>query len=291
MRRDAACIFPRKNNMSKPLILIVNDDGIQSEGIASVVSSVLPLGDVVVAAPHVQQTSTGRAHVPLPDTGIIEKTEITLRDGTKYPAYAVHGTPALCTIFGAANVCERMPDLVISGINYGTNVGATLTNSGTVGAALEASGIGIPAIATSLDTTKEMLFSHGNVSDKDYFTKAAEVTAIWAKKVLDYTLKGVDPGLPEGMDPEWIRLINVNIPQGLIDTNDYCITFADPIKFYEYSGIIGRDISKPYTFDCDMVRDASRYTEGSDLHAVYVLGKVSVTPLSADLTRQVGNRF
>lgn len=275
----------------KPLILVTNDDGICSAGLSSVVSALLPLGEVVVAAPHVQQTSTGRAHIMLKDTGIIEETVITLPDGNPYKSYSVHGSPALCTIFGVANLCERIPDLVVSGINYGNNVGSTLSNSGTIGAALEASGLGIPALAVSLDTTKDLLFTKENVDDKDYFSKAGEVTYIWAKKILDYTLKGINPNLPEGVNPDWIRFINVNVPQGLKDTKGYEWTFSDPEKFYTYTNLIGRDITKPYTFDCDMLRDKEKYTPGSDLYALFVLEKVSVTPLSSDLTRQEGHRY
>ena len=108
----------------RPLILVTNDDGIHSPGLYAAASVAVKSGDVLIAAPHTQQTGMGRSFPGYPDNGVIEKIEtedmklsgeIT---GNKILAYGIHGTPALAVAHGILELAEHTPDLCISGISY-----------------------------------------------------------------------------------------------------------------------------------------------------------------------------
>ena len=107
----------------RPLILVTNDDGIHSPGLYAAASVAVKSGDVLIAAPHTQQTGMGRSFPGYPDNGVIEKIEtedmklpgeIT---GNKILAYGIHGTPALAVAHGILELAEHTPDLCISGMS------------------------------------------------------------------------------------------------------------------------------------------------------------------------------
>ncbi len=134
----------------RPLILFTNDDGIGSPGLWTVVDAFCDLGDVLVVAPREQQSGTGRS-MPVTSSGRIHKEQRTIM-GTIRDVYSVEGTPAQAVQHGVFELSDRLPALCVSGINYGENTGNGVTISGTVGAALEAASLGIPAIAVSQQT-------------------------------------------------------------------------------------------------------------------------------------------
>ena len=108
-------------------------DGIQSEGLLAAVRAAKEFGEVIVVAPAKQQTAMGPgAYRRTKDMGIIRKVDYEVE------AYAVNGSPGYCAAFGLLEILDTLPDLVISGINFGCNMGLALTCSGTLGAALEA---------------------------------------------------------------------------------------------------------------------------------------------------------
>ncbi len=122
-------------------ILVTNDDGVRSEGIRALAEALAPLGDVVTVAPAREVSAIGHAltlHQPL-------RLE-HIRDSI----YALDGTPTDCVNIAVAAVLKGLPDLVVSGINRGLNVGDDVTYSGTVAGAMEGALIGVPAIAVSL---------------------------------------------------------------------------------------------------------------------------------------------
>lgn len=273
----------------KPLILITNDDGINSEGIAMVASSVASLGDIAIVAPNIQQTSAARSQPLNDDTGIIEETLVVLPDGKKEKGYAVHGSPSFCTIFGIANVIKRKPDLLISGINLGLNVGSNVTISGTIGAALEANCLGVPSIAISVETDLESIYSHdGHKAD---FSLAGKVCTIWAKRVLDYTFYHKIPEGIKDMEPDWLKFININVPLDCKNEFDYEWTCLDSQGYYSYLGLEGRDVTKPFSRQVTTVINKDTMKENGDICALFIKKKISVTPLSADLTRTNGSGF
>jgi 5'-nucleotidase len=136
-----------------PQILVTNDDGVHSEGIRALAAALKILGDVMVVAPFQESSAIGHA--------------LTLRRPLRIEPvsegfYAVDGTPTDCVNLGVAILLKgALPDIVVSGINTGWNLGDDVTYSGTVAGALEAALLGIPAIAVSLRRTRDYRFDFG----------------------------------------------------------------------------------------------------------------------------------
>ena len=164
-----------------PLILVTNDDGVTSEGIHALAEAVQPLGDVIVVAPLQEASAIGHA-LTLRRPLRIE----TIRDGV----YGVDGTPTDCVNLACAIILKRVPDLVVSGINKGWNLGDDITYSGTVSGALEGALLGTPGIGVSLKRTPAY-----------DFRPSAEAAAKVAKAVLKH-------GLPARC------FLNINVPAG-----------------------------------------------------------------------------
>ena len=164
----------------KPLIVLTNDDGVHSPGLAAAVTALEQLGEVLVVAPLVQQSGTGRS-MPNYTSGAITAQRISVA-GRHHAGYAVDGTPAQCVQRALLVLAQRPVALVVAGINYGENVGSGITISGTVGAALEAASMGVPALAISLETAVDQHHSHSAAVD---FTVAAHFTRVMARLILD----------------------------------------------------------------------------------------------------------
>jgi 5'-nucleotidase len=167
-----------------PRILVTNDDGVHSDGIRALAAALKPLGNVTVVAPVQESSAIGHA--------------LTLRRPLRIDAvggefYAVDGTPTDCVNLGVAVLLKgELPDLVVSGINTGWNLGDDVTYSGTVAGALEAALLGIPAIAISLRRTRDYLFD---------FAPSAQAGALLAELIFRHPL-------PER------TFLNVNVPKG-----------------------------------------------------------------------------
>ncbi|GAB3566672.1 5'/3'-nucleotidase SurE [Spirosoma luteolum] len=142
---------------TKPLILVTNDDGITADGIRTLVELMQQLGTVVVVAPNSPQSGMGHA-ITIANPIRLYPSEIF--DGVA--AYECSGTPADCVKLAKHHVLkDRAPDLVVSGINHGSNTSISVLYSGTMSAAIEAALEGIPAIGFSLaDYTRKADFSH-----------------------------------------------------------------------------------------------------------------------------------
>jgi 5'-nucleotidase len=128
-------------------ILVVNDDGIDSDGIIVLADALRTLGDVTVVAPDADRSGTSHSISTKHVVTSIERRGRTVR------SFACSGTPADCVVLGVNDLCGGRPDLVVSGINRGANLADDVNYSGTVGAAVEAVVVGIPAIAVSLCTS------------------------------------------------------------------------------------------------------------------------------------------
>lgn len=164
-------------------ILLTNDDGVFADGIFFLYQELKSMGEVCVVAPAVEQSATGHA-ITLYHPLRVKK--ITRERG--YAAYAVNGTPADCVKFAVKVLMPKPPDIVVSGINMGPNVGLSVLYSGTVSAAMEGTVLGFPSIAISLGTKQGMDFRYA---------------AKFAKKLIRSVHRH---GLPEG------TLLNVNVP-------------------------------------------------------------------------------
>jgi 5'-nucleotidase len=171
---------------NKPLILVSNDDGITSKGIRNLVEVMQQIGEVVVVAPDSPQSGMGHA-ITIGNTLRLEETKIF---GDQVKAYECSGTPADCVKLAKNHVLkDRTPDLVVSGINHGSNTSISVLYSGTMSAAIEGAVEGFPSIGFSLCD-----YAH----DADF-----EHTLPYIKKIAEQVL---NTGLPK------YTTLNVNFP-------------------------------------------------------------------------------
>ncbi len=242
-----------------PRILITNDDGYSAPALAALARALRPLGEVVAFAPDHNWSAAGHTktmHKPL------RVTKDVLPDGS--PLFITTGTPSDCVGLALLGILPAWPDLVVSGINQGSNLGHDVTYSGTLAAAMEATVYGIPAIAASQDIQGD------HAGDLDF---AAVVVAMLAQRVLA-------EGLPAN------SFLNVNFPalprdqvRGIQVTRlgrriyrDVLICREDP-KGRPYYWIGGEP-------------PAGEPLPGTDIGAL-AAGYISVTPLNLDMTDQV----
>lgn len=147
--------------MKRPFLLITNDDGIHASGIKHLWEAVREFADVAIVAPHAEKSGCG---LGITWTKPLHIHPIAWETGT--PAWSINGTPADCVKMGLAVLLDRKPDMIISGVNKGSNAGRTVLYSGTIGGVIEGALKGIPGIAFSfsdLDTpplsaTKKYIF-------------------------------------------------------------------------------------------------------------------------------------
>jgi len=231
-------------------ILLSNDDGYDSEGLRSLEEALAPLATVWTVAPDQGQSAMGRAITlqrPLKVTRVAERR------------YKVNGTPSDCVNLAVNGVLPVRPDLVISGINQGANMGDDISYSGTAAAAFEAAILGIPAIAVSLATRQDC-----------HFMPAARFAAALARSVLD-------AGLPTYV------FLNVNVPDTKgADVFDYVITRQGRSR-YEKT-VTATTCPREQTYYWLGGKGVSfEDIDGSDANAVR-RGLISITPIRTDLT-------
>lgn len=229
-------------------ILVTNDDGVRAPGIAAVALALRSVGEVTVIAPADAQSGVSHA---ISITDPIYVDQVPLPGGID--ASAVTATPASCVRVALEALLERRPDLVVSGINRGYNLGMTAYVSGTVGAAREAALHGIPAIASSLASAGD-----------PHYEAAAEVT----RRVAAYVkARGLEPGV----------FLNVNVPaldgaalRGIRVTAQS--TLGGSERFEEQKTPRGR------RYFWNIYREPDRDVDGTDVSAT-AQGYAAVTPL------------
>jgi 5'/3'-nucleotidase len=230
-----------------PKILVTNDDGYFSEGIEALCSALEAVGEVTMVAPASEQSATAHSLTltrPLRARRIAERR------------YTVDGTPTDCVLLALTKILPTRPDIVVSGINHGANLGDDVSYSGTVAGALEASAFKLPGIAVSL------------VSREGDFTPAASFAAGLTARVLNEGL------LPAG------GILNVNVPAGeirgarlthlgVVSSTPEIVEGVDPRgRQYYWIGI---------------QKVSWKEDRGSDYAAIGD-GLVSITPLRTDMT-------
>lgn len=256
--------------MGKPQILLTNDDGIRSPGLWAAAEALSAVGFVTVAAPREQSSGMGRS-LPGNSDGII-KTEVMRIQDKEWSVYAVGGTPAQAVLHGILEIMPQPPDLVVSGINYGENVGTGVTISGTVGAALEAASHGIPALAMSLETDRGL---HRSYSTETDFSAAAWFAATFARLMLGKHF------------PADVDVLKVDVPATATRETRWQITRIARQRYYVAVPPKRRNWAEPGEVDyAESARLGDEY-KGSDVYALRVQHEVSVTPLSLDLTSRV----
>jgi 5'-nucleotidase len=231
-----------------PRILVTNDDGVHSDGIHALADALRAIGDVTVVAPHIEASAIGHA-LTLRRPLRVEQ----LREGV----YEVDGTPTDCVNIAFTKIFDAPPDLVVSGINKGYNLGDDVTYSGTVSGALEGALLGVPSIAVSQERTRQAYD----------FTHAAAAAA---------TIAGIV--LRERIAPQ--TFLSLNVPTGkpkgfklTVQAKRNHVTIVD-----ERIDPRGR----PYYWIEEGENDWEPH-DRSDFQAVRD-GYVSVTPLQPDLT-------
>jgi 5'-nucleotidase len=231
-----------------PRILVTNDDGVRSDGILALARALEPIGDVTIVAPLTEASAIGHA--------------LTLRRPLRLEnvgdrIYGVDGTPTDCVNIAVTKVLGGMPDLVVSGINKGYNLGDDVTYSGTVAGALEGALLGIPSLAVSLERSR----------DTFDFSQAAAAAAAVATAVLQN-------GLPTR------TLLNVNVPRK--KSRGFRITVQARRNHVTSVAEKLDPRQQPY-FWIEEGQSAWESNERSDYAAVKA-GYISITPLHPDLT-------
>ncbi|MCL0100249.1 5'/3'-nucleotidase SurE [Peptococcaceae bacterium] len=234
--------------------LVSNDDGIYADGIKALRRALERIGEVTVVAPDRERSASGHGitvHRPLRTKIIKYKNSSTL-------GYAVDGTPADCVKLGLEALLKHPPDLIISGINFGPNLGTDVLYSGTVSAAFEGVINGIPAVAVSLNTWV----------DPDY-TYAAE----FITEYIPYVLKHKPPlGV----------MLNINVPHG-IKPKGVRVTRLGSRRYIDVVDQRTDPRGRVYFWMAGEPEDIDDHDPETDLNAVKE-GYISVTPIQIDIT-------
>src|SRR6516162_7197594 len=228
-------------------ILLTNDDGIRAEGLKALEKGLAELGEITVVAPDREMSATSQSIT------IHSPRRVQVIDDHHY---AISGTPADAIILALHQLLQHKPELVVSGINPGANLGENVIYSGTVAGAMEATLHGVPAIAVSLASRTCLDFSN-----------AAAFAAQLAAKVLD-------EGLPPGV------MLNVNVPRGEVRG----------VRFTRQSQKISQNVihekkdprGRPYYWqDENIIREK---VEPDSDYAAIINHEISITPLQTDRT-------
>jgi len=249
-------------------ILLTNDDGVYSTGLKAAYKSVFNLGKVYVVAPSTQKSGVGRS------ISVFEPLRVFKVKLEDFDAYAVAGTPTDSVIIGIFSIIKKMPDLVVSGFNIGENISTdTVTTSGTVGAALEASSYGIPTIAASIQVIDEGDKFDDHREYQHDFDVAIELINRISKNI-------IKKGLPDRVD-----LLNINIPVNA--TKDTEIEITRLARKIFRTGVEERfdPRGRPYYWiNGELIRDSDI---GTDVKAVMKNNHISITPLTLDSTARI----
>jgi 5'-nucleotidase len=254
---------------ARPQILLTNDDGIKSPGLWAAAEALSRLGYVTLVAPRDQASASGRS-LPLTSDGKIQQT--TLHVGSQeWQVYSIGGSPAQTVLHAVLEIMPAPPDLVVVGINYGENLGTSITMSGTVGAAIQAADLGLPALAVSLQLIDESYLSYSQRID---FSAAAHFTGVVAKMILEQ-------GLPKGVD-----LFKLEVPASATPQTD--LRFTRLAHHPYFTPVVKRSGGWGSTGYIDYRIDpAESVAPDSDLYAVITDKVVALTPLTLDMTARV----
>jgi 5'-nucleotidase len=237
-------------------ILVTNDDGVHSDGIRALAEAMKPFGDITVVAPIQEASAIGHALT----------LRRPLRVDTVHPGvFAVDGTPTDCVNIAITHVLEHKPDLIVSGINKGWNLGDDVTYSGTVAAALEGALLGIPSIAVSTQKRRDNGYEFG---------PSAQAAAVVAQAVLQR-------GMPK------FTLLNINTPQG--SNKGFRVTVQAKRN---HITVVNERIDprgQPYYW-IEEGQDDWEPHDRSDYQAVRD-GYISITPLQPDMTAHAALKY
>lgn len=255
----------------RPLIFLTNDDGIQSPGLHALAEAIGVVAEIKIIAPSNQQTAAGRGLNGSRDTQLQVSTLVI--DGNEVEAYHNDCSPAQVVlqgiqVFGA----ERSPDLLISGINYGENLGRDITMSGTVGAAIQAASMGIPALAVSLQVPIEYHYFHGDDVD---WSIAGHFAQVFALKMLNRTM------------PDDVDLLKIDIPSEASRNTPWKVTRVSRQSYFT-ARIDSPSLNSRLSDSVVNVQiDRDKLEKDSDIHTIMIDRNVSVAPVSLDMSSRL----
>jgi 5'-nucleotidase len=246
-------------------LVLTNDDGIDAPGLLAARQALEKMGDVLTVAPDRNRSGVGRS-ITFGTALHVEEREMA--DGVV--GYACTGTPVDCVRLVALGLMDFEPDIVVSGINHGENLGDDITYSGTVAGAMEGIVIGVPGIAVSLSVGRPW---HTGTETELHFEPAANFTARLAK----LAFKGLPPG----------RILNVNAPNLPKEKIKGARVTRLGRRFYKDELIEVRDQSGRVGYDIYNNPPGHHDEEGTDFAAIGN-DEISVTPVHLELTDTAG---
>ncbi len=245
------------SDAKKPLILATNDDGISSNFLIQLVEALSENCEVITCAPDGERSWIGHA--------ITRHQTLEPKEVKKYPgkiAYSVNGTPADCVNLAVGNLLDREPDVVVSGINLGYNITMPMIlSSGTVGGAMEASLLGLRAMAVSLALPNEK-FDQIRDSGGKVKGEMAKTLDAAAKSAAKYAQTIATLPVPEGL-----TVNNLNYPPGYDGKEDPILTFANSLKLNSLFKLTKDGKSYQLTYQTEWL-DNAKVEVGSDLWAL-----------------------
>ncbi|MCY3934799.1 MAG: 5'/3'-nucleotidase SurE [Chloroflexi bacterium] len=256
----------------RPLVLITNDDGIESPGLWALAAAFADIADLFVIAPREQQSGSSRSMLSS-SSGCLHPVDAVahgLPAGSR--AFAVDGTPAQAVQHGVYELTDRPVSLVASGINYGENVGSGVTISGTVGAALEGASFGIPALAISQQTALHL---------QDTYSKQVDfrAAAVFARRFGAWLLNHALPGDA--------TVLKIDLPHQATAETPWRVTRVSHIRVYLPTPPARASLDECVGMGYRYAEERHLAEPDSDAHALHVVHEVSVTPLSLDLTARI----
>jgi 5'-nucleotidase len=256
---------------NRPLILISNDDGIDSPGLHAAAEALLPIADLIIAAPAEQQTATGRSLRAAPESAF-EPRDIDI-NGQVITAWCLDASPATTVRHALQCLCkDRKPDMVVSGINFGENIGTNVTASGTVGAAIQSAVWDIKSIAVSLEVPQEFHYEHGEVDWSDailILRKAAEqfIAKDW---------------------PEDVHILKIDIPDTAdLDTPWHACRQSREPGWWGFVPDASPESTAGTTIGKRGPRPGKNWHEEDDMAILLGRKEVAITPLSVNMTSRI----
>lgn len=252
----------------EPLILVTNDDGIGAPGLVAAAEAAAQIGVVYIAAPQYPQQSMGRSYPKHPDTGIVTPSTVGSSIPGVVASFGVHGSPAQVVSYAILELLPRLPDLCISGVNFGENLGTTLTGSGTLGATFEADSYGINSIAVSLQAVANM--KADNVDWSACICVAIRLGRAMLAKAF----------------PAEVSILNVNVPALAVPGCESRLTVDSRQPYWVFEKPIRTELSNPSSLPVTIEVDLDSLEPRSDVRALVVDGVISVTPIRNSLAYQ-----
>ena len=255
----------------RPLILISNDDGIDSPGLHAAAEALMPIANLIIAAPAEQQTASGRSLRASPDA-VFESRIIDI-NGEKVEGWCLQASPATTVRHALQCLCiDRKPDMVVSGINFGENIGTNVTASGTVGAAIQSAVWDYKSLAVSMEVPQAFHYEHGDVD--------------WSGAVI--ILRRAVEKFLENDWPEDVHILKIDIPDTADGNTPWAVCrqsrepgwwgyISNPTPRTTAGSAIGKRGPRP----------GKKWKDNDDMAVLLQDRKVTITPLSVDLTSRV----